>query len=193
MVPAGWEAWRESRTWTKPGILKVTKIKNKRTRSSALRGFKRFVRPKCWLCQDEQVQVRAPSQNARLLAREDIAVRIAGSCIPTKHQSGSRTSSNPRKLERAAKRSPLHKDVAKKKDHTKVGSFRLARSTGARCIRRRIVGRSIRSCGRKLRPRGGSVSDRTEEGAGNAGKPRRLTGLVGIWAPYRRLYAPLCG
>ena len=122
-----------------------------------------------------------------------IPVRIAGSCILTKHPSGSRTNSNPRKLGRAAKRSPLRKEVAKEKDHTKVGSFRLARAAGACCIRRRIVGRSIRSCGRKPRPRGGSVSDTTEKVAGNAGNPRGWTRLVGIWAPHRRQYAPLCG
>ena len=37
-----------------------------------------------------------------------------------------------------------------------VGSFRLGRAAGARYIRLRIVGRSIRGCGRKPRPRGGS-------------------------------------
>ena len=84
------------------------------------------------------MQVQAPSQNARHVAREDIAVRIAGSYIPTKHQSGSRTNSSPRKLERAAKRSPLRKEVAKEKDHTKVGSFHLARAAGARCIRLKV-------------------------------------------------------
>ena len=71
----------------------------------------------------EQVQVGAPSRITRHVAREDIAVRIAGSCIPTKHQSGSRTNLSPRKFGRAAKRSPLRKEMAKKKDHTKVGSF----------------------------------------------------------------------
>ena len=101
--------------------------------------------------------------------------------------------SHPRKLGRAAKQSPLRKEVAKEKNHTKVGSFRLARAAGARCIRQRIVGRSIWSCGRKARTSGGSVSDKTEKVAGNAGNPRRLTRLVGIWAPHRRLYAPLCG
>ena len=148
---------------------------------------------RCWLCQDEQAQVRAPSRNAQHVAREDIAVRIAGSCILTKHPSGSRTNSNPRKLGRAAKRSPLRKGLAKEKDHTKVGSFRLARAGGAHCIRQRIVARSIRSCGRKPRSRGGSVSDETVKVAGNAGNPRKLTGLVGIRAPHWRLYAPLCG
>ena len=124
-------------------------------------------------------------------AREDIAVRIVGSCIPTKHPSCFRTNSSPRKLGSAAKGSPLRKEVTKEKDHTKVGSFRLARAAGACCIRQRIVGRSIRSCGRKPRPRGGSVSDTTEKVAGNAGNARRFTRLVGIWAPQRRLYAPL--
>ena len=62
------------------------------------------------------------------MAREDIAVKIAGSCNPTKHPSGFRTGSSPRKLGRAAKQSPLRKEVAKEKDHTKVGSFRLARA-----------------------------------------------------------------
>ena len=70
---------------------------------------------------------------------------------PHKAPTGSRKNSNPRKLGSAAKRSPLRKEVAKEKDHTKVGSFRLARAAGARCIRQRIVGRSIRICGRKPR------------------------------------------
>ena len=137
--------------------------------------------------------MQAPYRSARHVAREDIAVRIAGSCILTKHPSGSRTNSSPSKLGRAAKRSPLRKEVAKEKDHTKVGSFRLARAAGARCIRRRIVGRFIRSCRRRPRPRGGSVSDTTEKVAGNAVNPRRLTRLLGIWAPHRQLFAPLCG
>ena len=33
MDRAGYGAWKESRTWTKPMIPKVTKIKNKWTRS----------------------------------------------------------------------------------------------------------------------------------------------------------------
>ena len=45
----------------------------------------------------------------------------------------------------------------------------------------------------KAKAEGGLVSDTTEKVAGNAANPRRLTGLVGIWAPHRHLYAPLCG
>ena len=97
------------------------------------------------------------------------------------------------KFEKIGEGSPLRKEVGKEKDHTKVGSFCLARAAGARCIHRRIVGRPIRSCGRKPRPRGGSVSNTTEKLPGNAVDPRRLTRLLGIWAPHRRLYAPLCG
>ena len=119
--------------------------------------------------------------------------RYIGSCILTKHPSGSGTNSNPRKFRGAAKRGPLRKEMAKQKDHTKVGSLRLARAAEAGCIRRRVVARSIWSCRRKPRPRGGSVCDRTENVAGNAGKPKRLTRLIGIWAPHRRRYASLCG
>ena len=33
MDRAGWEAWKDLRTWTRPRIPKVNKIKNKRTQS----------------------------------------------------------------------------------------------------------------------------------------------------------------
>ena len=55
-----------------------------------------------------------------------------------------------------------------------MGSFRLARAAGACCICQRIVGRSIQSCGRKTRPRGGSVSDTIEKVAGNASKSKKI-------------------
>ena len=151
------------------------------------------VQPRCWLCQDDQAQVRVPARSARHVAREDIAARTAGSCILTKHPNGSRTNSNPRKFGRAAKRGPMRKEVAKEKDHIKVGRFCLAKAVGARYRCRRVVRRSIRSCSRKPRPRCGSVSDTIEKVPGNAGIPRGLTRLVGIWAPHQRLYAPLCG
>ena len=73
----------------------------------------------------------APSRSARHVAREDIAVRVVASCILTKHPSGSRTNSSPRKLGRAAKGSPLRKEVAKEKDHTKVGNFLPCKGCGS--------------------------------------------------------------
>ena len=63
--------------------------------------------------------------------KKDIAVRIIASCILTKHPSGSKTNSHPRKLERAAKRSPLRKDVAQEKGPHKGGRFPPCKGCGS--------------------------------------------------------------
>ena len=98
-----------------------------------------------------------------------------------------------KKIGKGGQAKPAAQGGGKGKGPHKGGNFRLAGAAGAQCTRWRIVGRSIRSCGRKPRPGGGSVSDTTEKVAGIAGNPRRLTRLVGIWALHGRLYVPLCG